>query len=548
MVNNPFLQKYKLLNVLEYGAFSTVHLAVNQKNNEKYIIKEIIIKKSDLAKNLEVFEREAKVLENIKHNNIPRFIEYFKNESENETIIYLVQEYIEGNNLANLIKEHHFFNEENALEIVLDICNVLEYLHSFSPPVIHRDIKPENIIYSNQGKSYLIDFGAVIDEFLHEKMKIQGLSTIIGTQSYMPFEQMRGQAVRASDIYSLGLSLIFILSHKAPYQIASKGLNLDFKPFVNISKNFYKIIKKMVDPDWEKRYQNATDLKNDILKILNKPAKNNSGKQMDNFSPVENIEKPFDYKNPVNKQNTDLPEIKQNSGSRFAFLENIENLENVTEILKKIAGQENLAIREQQLLIAVTVNKISVEEDKNEIITELIKNRYLRNEIINTLVTSICQDFSNEFIKGQLLIKLIANHQLSTSEQNHLLIKVFSKIQSEDIITDILQALSGYRFLNDEILAALINKIGSKLKNENTKVELFIKIIAKHHLSVNEQKLFIEIVLDYFLIEVNKALLLKIFIEKQYPNKNINLFITEQIKIKIASEANRQTILNGIKI
>jgi serine/threonine protein kinase len=564
MIDN-FQQKYKLLKVLENGAFSTVHLAENQENGQKYIIKELVIKKADLTRSLEIFEREGRILSRLSHPNIPIFYEIIREEGVDDNKIYLVQEFIEGNSLANLIREHHFFNEENVLQIALEITDVLEYLHSFSPPLIHRDIKPENIIYSKLAKSYLIDFGAVIDEMLHEKMKNQTLSTIIGTQSYMPFEQLRGKPVKASDIYSLGLTLIFILSHKPPDRIDSKGLYLDFKPHVNISKGFYKLIKKMVDPDWEKRYQDAASLKKDLLKLMMKvnylPAGKNGPENANFREPVLTHEQKA-HKGPDDNQNGSkkLLEFFDNNLNtnlnssrkpRFSGMEILDILENNTmgnEVLKKIALHENLSAREQDLLIAVAVNKITDEQQKFDILLNLLKNRFLRNEIIISLINSICNNFTNESFKKDLLTKLISSHKLSTGEQNYLLEKIFSLIRLKEMIIPVLQALIDYRFLKDDILYSLISKISAKFGNDKVKQELLNRIINNHHLATREQKLFVEMVLDNFTSEDIKAALLKLLITRQYPNKNINLHITEQIKTKIRSEAHRQDILNEIKI
>lgn len=137
------------------------------------------------------------------------------------------------------------------------MAGILEYLHNFSPPLIHRDIKPSNIIFVPPDKIYLIDFGAVRDKLLNLE---QGGSTIIGTFGYMPMEQYEGRAVPGTDIYSLGITLIHLLSHKDPAEMEKKHMRIDFRPHLTISKEFAVVIDKMIEPDYKDRFQSAKQL------------------------------------------------------------------------------------------------------------------------------------------------------------------------------------------------------------------------------------------------------------------------------------------------
>ncbi|MCI0528181.1 MAG: hypothetical protein L0Y56_12150, partial [Nitrospira sp.] len=95
-----------------------------------------------------------------------------------------------------------------------------------------------------------------------------GGSTIVGTYGYMPLEQFEGRAMPASDIYALGASLIYLLSHKEPGQIEKKELRLDFYPHVNVSEGFARILERMLEPAWERRYQSASHLKEELEGLL----------------------------------------------------------------------------------------------------------------------------------------------------------------------------------------------------------------------------------------------------------------------------------------
>ncbi len=270
MIENSILnQRYQIQETIGKGGFGKTYLAFDQRAEKRCVIKTIQLKKSEAIKDLDFIKREANVLSSLNHSLIPKFIELISDENDNEVNIYLIQQYIPGKNLFQAVKEGKHLNEKDVVRIALDLVNILEYLQSFSPPIIHRDIKPSNIILSPTGKTFLIDFGAVRDKLLHYDMPNQGVSTIIGTQGYMPIEQFEGKAVPASDIYSLGMTLIYLLSHKEPFQLEKHKLKFNFRPFVNISKEFANLIEKMVDPDWEERFNTARELKKELQKLLN---------------------------------------------------------------------------------------------------------------------------------------------------------------------------------------------------------------------------------------------------------------------------------------
>jgi hypothetical protein len=190
-----------------------------------------------------------------------------------------VQEYVDGKSLAQLVQEGRHFSEPEALRLALKLCDLLQYLHSLSPPIVHRDLKPGNIILSAEDRLFLMDFGAVKDSMLTDYAKSLGTLTVVGTYGYMPIEQIEGRAQPQSDLYALGMTLIHLLSHKEPIDIEKKGLELDFRPHVNISDNFAGVIKKLIAPDWQQRYQSAADVKADIERLERKrPIKRKAGR------------------------------------------------------------------------------------------------------------------------------------------------------------------------------------------------------------------------------------------------------------------------------
>ena len=260
-------QRYEVRKQIGEGGFSITYLAFDRHTRKECVLKTLSWKDTPDWKIIELFEREARVLSQMDHSQIPQFIEFFTEKIREETQIILVQEYIEGENLAEKIKEGKHYTEAEAIEIALQVVSILEYLQNFSPAIIHRDIKPSNLLLSKDGELHLIDFGAVRDKILHHQKTEAGGFTVVGTYGFMPFEQFQGQAVPASDIYSLGVTLITLLSHREPHELQMTGSTLEFDSYVNISSSFKSVLKKMIAHNLEDRYATAVELRRDLAAI-----------------------------------------------------------------------------------------------------------------------------------------------------------------------------------------------------------------------------------------------------------------------------------------
>lgn len=260
----PLLPKgYSLSHLLAEGGFAQTFLALRT-NQSACVLKVLSMQRVEDWKSVELFEREAKILKHLDHPNIPAFYDAFSAECDNKSYFFLVQEYLEAQTLEEKITQGKRFNEVEALGIAQQIIDVLIYLHDFSPPIIHRDIKPSNIMLNPQNKAWLIDFGAVRDTVLRQGERG---STVVGTFGYMPLEQFEGRSQAASDIYALGMSLIFVLSGKEPTYMNKKGLKTDFRPYINSSPALAKILERMIEPDLQKRYRSAEEVKQDLSKL-----------------------------------------------------------------------------------------------------------------------------------------------------------------------------------------------------------------------------------------------------------------------------------------
>lgn len=260
--------RYELIRPLGEGGFAVTYLATDRTTGRNCVIKELSWARIDDWKFIELFEREARVLANLNHPQIPAFIEFFTEPSTNGSRIFLVQEFIDGQNLHDLVKDGKHFSQREVIEIALQVTGILEYLHNLSPPIIHRDIKPSNVLIDSKGDVHLVDFGAVRDKVLHSQ-KTEGAGfTVVGTYGFMPFEQFQGRAVPASDIYSLAATLVYLLSHKEPHEIESIGTRLELEHHISVSPEFMAVLRKMLEYDCADRYQSASELSADLRRLL----------------------------------------------------------------------------------------------------------------------------------------------------------------------------------------------------------------------------------------------------------------------------------------
>lgn len=190
------------------GGLSAVYLAESAKG--MVVIKESVVPAGSSAANQEkardMFKREASMLMKLSHPQIARVMDHFQENDRD----YLLLEYVPGITLREYVRRHGPQSEERVSTWAAQIAKILVYLHGQDPPVIHRDLTPDNLMITPSGEIVLIDFGAA-NQFLGT-----ATGTIVGKQFYISPEQFRGKAVPASDIYSLGGTLHFLLTGKEP--------------------------------------------------------------------------------------------------------------------------------------------------------------------------------------------------------------------------------------------------------------------------------------------------------------------------------------------
>lgn len=253
--NKILQQRYKLKQKLAQNAGRQTWLAedISIQPAQTVVIKFLAFSEQMQWQDLKLFEREADTLKQLSHPRIPKYLDYF-NVEESNTLFALVEEYIRGYSLKELIESKHKITEEELRSIANQILDILCYLHSLNPPVIHRDIKPSNLIFGEDKRVYLVDFGAVQDS-----AAIEGATfTVVGTYGYAPMEQFGGKTVPASDLYALGATLIHLATGKAPADLTQQNMRIQFQDKVSLSPNFINWIEKLTEPDIQQRFSDAT--------------------------------------------------------------------------------------------------------------------------------------------------------------------------------------------------------------------------------------------------------------------------------------------------
>ncbi|WP_310481752.1 serine/threonine-protein kinase [Chamaesiphon sp. VAR_48_metabat_403] len=254
--------RYRILDVLGEGGCGKTYRAVDEACQAEVAIKVLNLRGMSDWKTLELFDREAKILAQLEHPAIPRYLDFFQTEIAGEEVFCLVQAIAPGRSLASWIESGYIFNSIELRNIATQILEILIYLQTFTPPIIHRDLKPQNLIWRESGNIYLIDFGAVRDTY---HLTVTGGSTIVGTYGYMAPEQFRGQAVLATDLYGLGTTLLYLASGKDPADFPIEQMKIDFRDAlsdrlhqrVKISPNFIDWLDGLLEPIPEDRYRSA---------------------------------------------------------------------------------------------------------------------------------------------------------------------------------------------------------------------------------------------------------------------------------------------------
>jgi serine/threonine protein kinase len=320
--------RYRAIKPIGQGGFGRTFLAVDEDKPSKphCVIKQFYPQAqgtSTVQKAVELFNQEAMRLDELgEHPQIPDLLAYFTQEDRQ----YLVQEFIDGYNLAQEIAQTGIFSETQIRHLLYDLLPVLQFCHTHH--VIHRDIKPENIIrrrslpgrstaiaQGNPGNLVLVDFGA---SKVATNENLNKTGTSIGSPEYVAPEQIRGKALFASDIYSLGVTCIHLLTGKSPFDL--HDIHNDtwiWRQFLTtpLSHELAAILDSMLQTIPARRYQAVDEVLQDLNQwqpgnvIINNPIINKPVNKPANPAPIINSHQ-NNQKQSQSQIDTELNEIK----------------------------------------------------------------------------------------------------------------------------------------------------------------------------------------------------------------------------------------------
>jgi len=317
--NSQILQnRYQIERLIGQGGFGAVYLAIDLRLKRVCVVKE----NSELSlEGVHQFEKEAILLANLNHPNLPRVTDHFVIKQQGQ---YLVMDFIEGQNIHQLLLDEMQISEQQALVWVKQICDALEYLHNYNPPIIHRDIKPANIIITPSNKAMLVDFG--LSKIHTDNNQSTSFGSMGGTPGFSPPEQYseKKRTDSRSDIYALGATLYVMLTYSIPPNAIERLVSnailpnpLECNP--NITPQVSNAIIKAMQLEPSHRFQTITEFK-DKLKERVQPllSKKNMAPASPQLSPQ-----------PSPRQLTGLAQLSQRL---------------TTELVKKIEAMSNIEL------------------------------------------------------------------------------------------------------------------------------------------------------------------------------------------------------------
>lgn len=251
-VDETLAERYQLSARLGHEGSTQAFQAKDQTTGKTVFLKLLPMASLESWKHHELFEREARVLSQLKHPGIPLLRDFFQLEGPTAPCGCLVMDWIPGQSLQQRLESGWRPSETEVRALAASLLEILAYLHALHPPVVHRDLKPSNLIWGEEGRIYLVDFGAV-----QAALQPQGGSTVVGTYGYMAPEQFAGRALPASDLYGLGATLVHLVTGLAPQEMAMEDLEIKFEPHYEGNPAFKNWLRRLLAPSLKQRFDGA---------------------------------------------------------------------------------------------------------------------------------------------------------------------------------------------------------------------------------------------------------------------------------------------------
>lgn len=252
-------KRYEIVDQLGAGGQAVTYLAIDhERQDATVVLKEFVLPVRGgieiRRRALENVEHEAKLLSTLDSDQIVKLLDCFATGQR----AYLVLEHIDGASLRLLVQEGGALPEQEVVALAIGMCDVLNYLHSLSPPIIHRDFTPENLLLRKTGQLALIDFNVA------EQLESKQTKTMVGKHCYVPPEQFRGKAGEQSDIYAAGCTIFWLLTGQDPEPInTSHPASL----CPGVTPALDAIVARATAPDTSTRYPSARQMKDDLLNL-----------------------------------------------------------------------------------------------------------------------------------------------------------------------------------------------------------------------------------------------------------------------------------------
>lgn len=252
--------RYEVAGQLGGGGQGTAYLAVDHNADasgpSEVVLKEYILPvhrgQQVLQTTVEKLRAEATILAKINHPNIVKMMGEFIEDHRG----YLIMEYVNGRSLKTLVAQEGPQPEKLVRELAVQICDVLAYLHSMTPPVVHRDLTPDNLILQDDGIVKLVDFNVA------HQLESAATATVVGKHCYIPPEQFRGKPTPQSDIYAFGGTLYYLLTGEEPEPLT---LSRPREKNPAVSEHMNEIVAFCTSLDAAKRFSNIAEVRNALL-------------------------------------------------------------------------------------------------------------------------------------------------------------------------------------------------------------------------------------------------------------------------------------------
>ncbi|MEL7240928.1 MAG: serine/threonine-protein kinase [Cyanobacteria bacterium J06573_2] len=302
-----FASRYQVIYLLGKRPGSRTLLCSDIQTQQLVVVKFVVWDEDFEWQNLKLFEREAQVLKNISHPGIPKYLNYFDINQPHLKGFALVQDYIQAVCLEEYLQSGITFSIGEIKQLAESVLKILIYIHSRKPEIIHQDIKPSNILLTNRsgnniGDIYLVDFGAVKTLAASNTKNM----TVVGTYGYMSPEHFGGKIIPTSDLYSLGATLVYLVTGRHPADLPQENGRIQFEQLINCPQDFASWLKRMVEPVEELRFSSAkaalTALKQPVYNFNYLITKNVSSQ----LSSIKKSKKPFGSKISLNKTRNQL--------------------------------------------------------------------------------------------------------------------------------------------------------------------------------------------------------------------------------------------------